>query len=256
MKITTWNVNSIKARAPHVLAWLAENDVDVLCLQELKTKDEAFPLEPFQDAGYHVETFGQPTYNGVAFISKNPLTDIQKGVGHAELDIHARMIAGTYNGVRVINLYMPNGQDPEAPAFKFKEDWYAGVLKHLNENFTPEDKVVVCGDMNIAPTAVDVWDHDKVYGTVCYHPKEHEWLQMWFDWGLKDSFRELYPEEKQFSWWDYRRLRFIKNEGLRIDLLLVTEPLMAKSSAVEIDRNERKKERPSDHVPVTLTLDI
>lgn len=255
MQITSWNVNSIRARLEHVLAWLDANpEVDVLCLQELKVEDSQFPLEPFLERGLHVYLYGQRTYNGVAFISRTPLEDVQVGLGDEEFDHHKRLIAATLNGVRLINVYVPNGQSPEAPAFDFKRRWYAALLNYLKTHHTPDQKVLLCGDFNVAPAPLDVWDHDELYGTTCYHPDEHEWLKTITDWGFADSMRVLYPEEKIFTWWDYRNFSFPRNRGMRIDHVLLTKPLMDVCTAVVADRAERKKEKPSDHVPVTATL--
>ena len=254
MKITSWNVNSIRARLGHVLDWAEENQPDLLCLQETKVQNEDFPLEMFGDAGWEICLNGQRTYNGVALISKHPITNVVRDTGDDTLDQQKRFIGCTINGVRVYNLYVPNGKEPTSPSFKFKEDWYSSLKNYLKANHTPHEKVLVCGDFNVAPADIDVFDPSEVAGQVCFHPDEHEWLNKLMDWGLTDSFRHLYPAEKAFTWWDYRAAAFPRDRGMRIDHHLVSKGLLPDVKSVIFDKEERAKERPSDHIPVTLEL--
>lgn len=254
MKITSWNVNSIRARLGHVLDWAEENQPDLLCLQETKVHDEVFPLEMFGDKGWTVHLNGQRTYNGVALISKDPVTDILTDTGVDVLDEQKRIIAGTINGVRVYNLYVPNGKEVGSPSFEFKEAWYKAFTKFLHDNHSPDEKIVICGDFNISPEDIDTHDPEKWRGKVLFSDQEHTWLKALMDFGLTDTFRHLYPEEQAFSWWDYRAGGFPRNHGMRIDLQLVTKPLLNQLKAVTMDKDERAKERPSDHIPVTLEL--
>ncbi len=254
MKITSWNVNSIRARLEHVLDWLEENDPDVLCLQEIKVQDEHFPEELFVDAGWEVYLNGQRTYNGVALISKEPLAGVVTNTNIEILDEQSRIIAADVGDVRVYNVYAPNGKAPDTPSFAFKEAWYAAFTDFIAANHKPTDKLVICGDFNIAPADIDVWDADKMLGHCCFHPSEHKWLKHLMDFGLIDSFRNLYPNEQAFTWWDYRQASFQRNSGMRIDHHLVSQSLLPLVKDVVLDKAERAKERPSDHIPVTLVL--
>ena len=254
MKITSWNVNSIRARLGHVLDWAEENQPDLLCLQETKVQNEEFPLEMFGDAGWEIWLNGQRTYNGVAFISKHLITDIVCDTGDETLDQQKRFIGCTINGVRVYNLYVPNGKEVGKPQFEFKGNWYKAFTDFLERNHTPEEKIVVCGDFNIAPADIDTHDPEKWRGKVLFSDQEHQWLENLMDFGLTDSFRHLYPDEQAFTWWDYRAGGFPRNHGMRIDHHLVSKSLLPNVKSVVFDKEERAKERPSDHIPVTLEL--
>ncbi len=250
MRLITWNVNSIRTRLERALALLERHDPDVLCLQETKVVDEGFPREAFEERGWHVETHGQPTYNGVALISKKPAEDVVRGMPDDEEDAQRRVIAGTFAGVRVIDVYVPNGKDVESEHFVFKLAWLERLLAMLQSSATPDAPVVLLGDFNIAPDDRDVHDPDAWRGKVHFHPREHEALARFHDWGFSDLFRWHHREGGLYSWWDYRQLGFPLNKGLRIDLILATEPMADRSEACWIDREERKGDQPSDHAPV------
>jgi len=254
MKIYSWNVNSIRARLEHTLLWLEKNQPDVLCLQEIKVQEDQFPLAEFTDKGWHVALAGQRTYNGVALISKQPLEDVRIGLGDAELDTQQRLIAGTCGDVRVLNLYAPNGKEVDSEPFAFKEKWYAKLAEYLQTHFKPTDKVLLCGDFNIAPADIDTWDPAEWVGKILFSEQEHAWLQTLLDWGLTDSFRHLHPTEQQFSWWDYRQASLRRNRGMRIDHVLLTQPLLAQCQEALIDKAPRTWDRPSDHTPVGVVL--
>ena len=256
MKIATWNVNSIRSRVERVAAWTARERPDVLCFQELKTTDDLFPLEPFVALGYHAETFGQKTYNGVAILSLSPITKVVRNLPDDGPDAPRRLIAGTVGGVRVVNVYVPNGQSPESEKFLYKLDWLARLRAFLDAAAKPADPLVLLGDFNIAPEERDVRYPDLWRGHVHFHPKEHEALARITSWGLHDLLRKHREEGGLYSWWDYRQLAFQKNNGLRIDLILGTQKVLARCQAVEIFRDERKGESPSDHVPVVAELAV
>ncbi len=246
MKIVTWNINSVRARLERLVEFLNTRSPDVLCLQELKCTDEQFPREEVKALGYHVETYGQKTYNGVAILSKAPITDVVRGVGDG--DEQARVIAGTTFGVRVVDIYAPNGQSLTSPAYAYKLEWYARLSRWLRGATRP---VVLLGDFNVAPTELDTWDPALWDGQVLASAKEREALSALMQTNaLTDLFRSKHPEGGRFSWWDYRAGAFHKNQGLRIDHLLVSDDLLARCTEVEVDREARKGKQPSDHAPV------
>ena len=254
MKVATWNVNSIRQRLERVTAWLGTHQPDVLCLQETKVVDEDFPRAPFEALGYRVELYGQKTYNGVAILSREPLTDVVRGFPDDAPDAHRRMLAATVGGVRVVNVYVPNGESVESEKFPFKLDWLARLARWLAAAARPRDPLLVLGDFNIAPEDRDVYDPDAFRGQVLFHPKEHEALARLTGWGLSDLYRRHHAEAGRYSWWDYRALGFPKDHGLRIDLILGTAAAAERCTACEIDREARKGIKPSDHAPVLATL--
>ncbi len=249
MKIATWNVNSLKVRLPHVLEWLAAHEPDVLVLQEIKQVTEVFPAEALAEAGYQSTASGQKTYNGVAIISKqvpeDPITDFP-GFD----DPQRRILAATIDGVRVVNLYIPNGSEVGSEKYAYKLSWLAALRGFLEGELARYDKLVVLGDFNIAPADEDVHDAEKWGDAILCSPKEREALRSLLDLGLTDVFRQFEQEEKSFSWWDYRAAGFRRNAGLRIDLILVTEALSKNCTISYIDKEPRRWERPSDHAPV------
>jgi exodeoxyribonuclease-3 len=250
VKIATWNVNSIRSRVERVVAWTARERPDVLCLQEIKTTDDGFPLERFAELGYHAEVFGQKTYNGVALLSLEPVTKVVRNLPDDEEDAPRRLIAGTVDGVRIVNVYVPNGQSPESEKFAYKLDWLARLRAFLDDTAKPGGSLVLLGDFNIAPEERDVRYIDLWRGHIHFHPKEHAALARIQSWGLYDLLRKHHEEGGLYSWWDYRQLAFQKNNGLRIDLILGTKKMLNRCTGVEIFRDERKGESPSDHVPV------
>ena len=255
MLIATWNVNSLKARLDRVTQWVTENQPDVLCMQETKMKDEVFPALTFAEMGYESVHFGQGQWNGVAIISKVGLTDVVNNFAKPiEPDHEARIISATCGGVKVVCVYVPNGRALEDDHYKYKLGWMKKLRQHADAIAKPNDRLVIGGDFNIAPTDEDVWDVTKFEGATHVSAPERKVFAELCDWGLTDAFRELHPEPKVFSWWDYRNGSFHKGEGMRIDFLLATKSLMSDVEASSIDRNARKGEKPSDHVPVTITL--
>lgn len=253
MKLATWNVNSLSVRLPQVLEWLAANPVDVLALQELKMTDDKFPAEAFRAAGYQAQWFGQKTYNGVALLSRAVATDVVKNIPGFD-DEMARVITGTVDGVRVIGAYFPNGQEPGSDKFEYKMEWLGGLRKWLRAELQAHPNLVLMGDYNITFDERDLWDPVGLQGTIHCTEEERYHLRALIALGLHDSFRMFAQPPKSFSWWDYRGGGFRRNQGLRIDHILLSEALKARATACTIDTLPRKNERPSDHAPVVLTL--
>lgn len=258
MKITTWNVNSLTARLQHVLDWTAANPVDVLCIQELKLTDDKFPLDALREAGYeHCAVFGQKTYNGVAIMSRVPVQDVVKNIAGFE-DDNSRVIAATLQTaegpLRVVNGYFVNGQAPGTEKFDYKMSWLRGLGDYVREEIAHHPRLVLLGDFNIAPEDRDSYDPVGLSETIHHTSEERDHFRKLLELGLVDSFRLFEQPEKSYSWWDYRMLGYQKNRGLRIDHILVTEPLKPQVKSCAIDRTPRKWKQPSDHAPVTLEL--
>ena len=257
MKIATWNINSLTVRLPQVLDWLAANPVDVLCLQELKLSDDKFPLQALADVGYQSAVFGQKTYNGVAILSRAPARNIVKNiVGFT--DEQSRVIAATVDmpagEVRVVNGYFVNGQAPGSEKFEYKMKWLTGLRGWLREELLEHPNLVLLGDFNITFDDRDSYDPEGLRETIHHTSEERQHFQALLDLGLTDAFRMFEQPEKSYSWWDYREFAFRRNRGLRIDHILVSDALKPQVASCVIDKLPRKNERPSDHVPVLLTL--
>jgi exodeoxyribonuclease-3 len=252
MKITTWNVNSINVRLQHVLDWMAEHQSDVLCLQETKMTDDKFPAEAIEAAGYQVSFAGQKTYNGVAILSQHPITDVVTefpGYG----DPQRRLMAATINGVRIVDVYIPNGSSVDSDKYVYKLEWLTHLQTFMEQQVAEHEHVVLLGDFNIAPADLDVHDPDAWRDDVLCSAPEREALEKLVQLGLVDVFRE-YTDEALYSWWDYRQAAFRRNRGLRIDLILATTEYAKQCVEVMIDKAPRKWERPSDHAPVMATF--
>ncbi|WP_374265790.1 exodeoxyribonuclease III [Zoogloea sp.] len=247
MKIATWNVNSLKVRLPHVLDWLAANQPDALCLQELKCENKAFPLAEIEAAGYQAIFNGQKTYNGVAILSRKPLADVRFDIPDFA-DEQKRIVAGTLDGVRIVCGYFPNGQAVGSDKFAYKLAWLDALTAWLRDELAATPQLVLAGDYNIAPEDRDAhpdWK-DEIHVSV----PERNAFKALQGLGLVDAFRLFEQPEKSFSWWDYRMMAFRRNVGLRIDHLLVSAPLAARCATCVVDKTPRKLERPSDHAPV------
>ncbi len=249
MKIATWNVNSIRARLDRLLHWLEKAQPDVLCLQELKVTDEAFPSEALQKAGYQAAVFGQKTYNGVAILSREELSEVTRGMPGFD-DLQARVVAATVRGVRVISAYFPNGEQVGTEKYAYKLAWIERMREYLNQCYSPAQPLALCGDFNVARDERDVAHPAQWGGSVLFHETARDALENLRLWGLIDVVRQQHPEGGIYSWWDYRMLAFPKNNGLRIDYIFATEPLARRCCEAEIDREERKGPKPSDHAPV------
>jgi exodeoxyribonuclease-3 len=255
MKIATWNVNSLKARMDRLLAFLARHSPDVLCLQELKLEAAAFPHAELLASGYHAVVNGQKTYNGVAILARTAPSEVALGLGPGDEDPHARAISATVGGVRVLSVYVPNGGEPESEKFSYKLAWLDRLIAHLAATHTPNESLVVCGDLNIAPDDLDVARPEEWAATVLCLPEVRARFQKLIALGLVDCVRKHHPEGRLYSWWDYRMLGFPKGNGLRIDHVLAMPPVADRCRAAYVDRNERKGKLPSDHAPVLIELD-
>jgi exodeoxyribonuclease-3 len=253
LKLATWNVNSLAVRLPQVLDWLAANQPDVLCLQETKLPDDKFTHAELKAAGYESHWFGQKTYNGVALLSKTPATDVVRNIFGFE-DEQTRVIAGTVDGVRVIGAYFPNGQAPGSDKFAYKMRWLVALREWIRSELIAHPQLALLGDFNIAPDDRDVCDPVAWAGQIHCTPEEREHFRQLLGLGLHDAFRLFEQAPKLYSWWDYRMLAFRRNQGLRIDHILVSEALKPRVSACFIDKLPRKNERPSDHAPVVAEI--
>jgi exodeoxyribonuclease-3 len=253
-KIATWNVNSLKVRLPQVLQWLQENPVDVLCIQETKTVDEKFPVAEIEAAGYQVAFTGQKTYNGVAILSRHPMTDVIKNNPLFE-DEQQRIISATIEGMRIVCAYIPNGQALDSDKFQYKLKWLAALQQWLTGECQTYPKLALLGDYNIAPEDRDVHDPAAWVGQNLVSEPERTAFQQLLGLNLKDAFRMFEQADKLYSWWDYRQMAFRRNMGMRIDHILLSPALAETCSACIIDKVPRKWEQPSDHTPVVATLD-
>lgn len=255
MLIATWNVNSLRVRLPQVLAWLPQSGADVLAMQETKLTDAEFPRAELEAAGFHVVFSGQKTYNGVALLSRWPCEDVVTDIPDFE-DPARRVLAATTNGLRVVNVYVPNGQTVGSDKFEYKLRWLAALESWLREEVRRHDQLVVLGDFNIAPDDRDVHDPPSWEGGVHVSEPERQALRSLLAVGLVDVFRLFDQPPDTYSWWDYRAFAFRRNHGLRIDLILAHERLAPRCRECRIDREPRRAERPSDHAPVLARFDI
>ena len=254
MKLATWNINSLAVRLPQVLAWLQANPVDVLALQETKLSDERFPAAEIEAAGYRVAWFGQKTYNCVALLSRGEALQVQRNIPGLDDDA-ARVIAGNIGDLRVIGVYVPNGQSVTSDKFPYKLRWLDALREWVRAELAMHPRLVLMGDFNIAPEDRDVYDPVAWAGQVLCTPQEREQLRALLALGLHDAFRLFEQPPKTYSWWDYRMLAFRRNQGLRIDHILVSDALKPRVAACTIDRAPRKNERPSDHAPVVVAIE-
>jgi exodeoxyribonuclease-3 len=259
MKIATWNVNSIRTRKEQVLAWLQANPVDLLCLQETKVIDPDFPRSPFEKLGYHLYISGQKAYNGVAIFSRQPLEDVSLGFTAIldentvqSFDEQKRVIAGTINGIRIINLYVPNGASVGSEKYLYKLSWLKLLKEYLQKTLEKTPNICVCGDFNIALEDRDIHDPKGRENHIMASDTERQALKEILDLGLADAFRKFNSESGQFSWWDYRAASFPRNKGWRIDHHYLSSSLYEKAKSCIIDKTPRKLEKPSDHTPVIV----
>jgi len=255
LKVASWNVNSIKMRLEQVLLWLQQTDIDVLALQETKTINEMFPRERIEEAGYHVVFSGQKTYNGVAILSKRPLSDITTEIPDFG-DPQRRVLAATVGDIRIVNVYVPNGSSLASEKYHYKLEWLAKVKEFIRSQMEQFPKLIMLGDYNIAPGDKDVHDPVEWEGSVLVSEPERQAFRAICALGLQDSYRLKHPEESAFSWWDYRAAAFRRNRGLRIDLVLLSQPLVEILQDANIDKAPRKWEKPSDHAPVWVELTL
>lgn len=249
LKVASWNVNSLRVRLPQVLTWLEHEQPDALALQETKVTDEQFPLQELQALGYSAVYTGQKSYNGVALVTRGALTDVARDIPYVD-DHQRRIVAATYKDVRLINIYVPNGESVISEKFIYKLDWLDKLHNYLEQQIAQYSQLIVLGDFNIAPSDEDVHNpllwRDKI---MCSEPERKAFSRL-LSLGLGDTFRLFTQPPNVFSWWDYRMGSFRRNLGLRIDLILASRALSGCCSLARIDTEARKHERPTDHAPV------
>jgi exodeoxyribonuclease-3 len=253
MKIATWNVNSIRVRLPQLADWLTARRPDLVCLQETKVPDDQFPVEALREVGYHAAFSGQKTYNGVAILSRRPLTHVANGAPGLDGE-QKRYLAATVDGMRIVNVYVPNGEAVDSPKYEYKLAWLKDLRRHLVAELKAHPRLAVVGDYNIAPEPRDVHNPKTWEGRVLFSEPERSAFRALVDAGFVDAFRQFEQAEKSFSWWDYRMGAFKRNLGLRIDHILVSTALTGKLRSCSIDVEPRGTERPSDHAPVVAEL--
>jgi exodeoxyribonuclease-3 len=256
MRIATWNINGMKARLGYLLRWLDEARPDVVGLQELKMVEEQFPFEALSNAGYHAAVHGQKSWNGVAVLSREPAEVTQLGLPGQE-EMGARLITVNTGGLSFTTIYCPNGKTLDHDDFAGKLEWFDTLYDHLDKTHDPKDDVVVCGDFNIVPAAIDSWNEEKLGGGIFHTEDERSRLARLLDWGLVDLYRATLPDEPGFTWWDYRAGAFHKKQGLRIDLVLASQSVAERVEAVHFERRWRKKLDgmiASDHAPLWIDL--
>jgi exodeoxyribonuclease III len=256
VRLATWNVNSFKARLERVEGWLDEVAPDVLCVQETKCADDAFPTLALASRGYEAVHHGQGRWNGVAILSRIGIDDVVHGFATGDADPEARLLTARCGSTLVVTAYAPNGRAVGHEQFRYKLEWFDRLVEHLDAIASPEDEVVLCGDLNVAPEDRDVWDVELIHGSTHVTPEERARFQRLLDWGLVDAFRLAWPDDDRlYTWWDYRAGNFHKHKGMRIDHVLVTAPLAARLRWSLVDRNARKGQSPSDHAPLLIEVD-
>jgi exodeoxyribonuclease-3 len=253
VKLASWNVNSIRQRLAHVTDWLNTHEPDVLALQEIKAEAAKFPLAEIEATGYRCVLDGQKAYNGVALLSRDEPADVTTGIPDFT-DEQRRVIAATYGGTRVINVYVPNGQSVGSDKYHYKLDWLDALTAHVAAELKRHEHLAIVGDFNIAPDDRDVYDPEEWRDKVLCSGPERERLKALLDLGLVDTFRLFNQAEGSWSWWDYREMNFRRKRGLRIDLILASKALAARCSGASIDIEPRRLDKPSDHAPVVAVL--
>lgn len=257
IKLATFNVNGIRARLGILRDWLAANRPQLVCLQETKVQDADFPAAELEAIGYHSVFFGQKSYNGVALLSLAELGEVQRGLPGLGPDQEARLISGRLGELLVINAYVPQGREVGHPAFTAKLEFLARLRQLLEECCHPDQAVVLAGDLNVAPGPLDVYDPQRLEGQVGFHPDERQAFSRLLEWGLGDLFRQLNPEKRQFTFWDYRLPKaFARDLGWRIDHLLVSPSLAQACGSCWVDIAPRGLEKPSDHTPLLAEFNI
>lgn len=258
MKIVTWNINGIKARIENLKTWLQESEPDIACLQEIKSVDENFPREEIEALGYHVETHGQKGFNGVALISKISPDEVNRGLPGDDADEQARFIEGVYSTdkgvIRVVSLYLPNGNPVETEKYPYKLNWMARLEAFAKERLTLEEPLVLAGDYNIIPEPHDCKNPKDWEGDAAFRPESHAAYRKFVNLGFTDAHRSVNDEDKAYTFWDYQAGAWQKNNGIRIDFLMLSPEAANMLSSVEVEKHVRAWEKPSDHVPVAAYL--
>ncbi|MCK5173639.1 MAG: exodeoxyribonuclease III [Planctomycetes bacterium] len=255
MKIATFNANSLRARIEIVTGWLAENQPDVLCIQETKVQDHDFPLEAFEGSGYNVVFRGQKKYNGVAIFSNSRISDVSFGLDDEPKD-EPRLAKAVIKGVTIVNTYIPQGFEPDSEKFRYKLDWFERLGRYFQSHFKPTEKLVWLGDLNVAPEAIDVHSPEDLFGHVCFCQEVRDALKKVLAFGFVDVFRAHCTEPEQYTFWDYRANSLRRNRGWRLDHIMATKPLAQRSTACWIDKTPRSAQRPSDHTFLTAQFDL
>lgn len=257
MKLVTYNAAGIRARLVNFADWLAVNEPDVVAIQETKVEDDKFPREHFEDLGYEIAVYGQKSWNGVALLSRRPMTNVRVGFGDELMPNDARIIAATIDGVQVINTYVPNGNTVGSEKWEYKLRWLDRFRVYLDQNFHPEEPLIWCGDINVAPTPDDVYNSKRMYGGVGHHPDEFSRLATILDFGLIDLFRKFTPEAGHYTFWDFVLPQGVaRNLGWRIDHIYGTKVVADLCTSCTIDREARSYEKPSDHTYVIAEFDL
>jgi len=257
LRVATWNINGLRARIDFVLHWLRQRQPDVVGLQELKLTDEQFPHDVFEAEGYHAVSYGQKSWNGVAILSRQPAIVTQRGLP-GEDAYGSRLITADVGGISFTTIYLPNGKSIEHADYSLKLRWVESLRKHFDAAHNADQAAILCGDFNIVPEPIDSWSEDRHTGLILHTDDERQRYRAVLDWGFHDLFRQQYPDEQQFSWWDYRGGAFHRKQGLRIDFLLGTKSIVERLKSVEIDREFRKKLEgltASDHAPVIADIE-
>jgi exodeoxyribonuclease III len=255
MKIATYNVNGINARLPVLLRWLEQSEPDVVCLQELKTPQEKFPIEAIKEAGYDAVWHGQKSWNGVAILARGSVPlETQRSLPGDPNDTHSRYIEATVDGIHIGSLYLPNGNPAPGPKFDYKLRWFERLISYANELLTKRIPVVLAGDYNVIPTKQDAYKPERWLGDALFFPESRAAFQRLIDQGWTDALRTLYPTEPIYTYWDYFRNSFSRNAGIRIDHLLLSPPLAGRLQAADVDREVRGWEKTSDHAPTWIEL--
>lgn len=255
LKLITWNINSIRARQDQVLDFVESEDPDFLCLQETKVVDQEFPEDELGDLGYDVAFYGQRSYNGVAIATREPAENIQLGFPGDDKKAEKRLVALDCDGLRVISVYAPNGHALGNDKYNYKLEWYKRMRTFLDQRYKATESIVVCGDFNICPQDIDAWHETSEPERLFLSPDERAAFASLTEFGLQDAYRKLHPNDKEYSWWDYRDAGFERNHGLRIDFFLISEPVAERLKTVRIAKEARSKEKASDHAPVVMELE-
>lgn len=256
MKIASFNVNSVRARLDTVIDWLEKNSPDVLCLQETKAVDADFPLDTFEKIKYHAVFHGEKTYNGVAILTNHPVKDVRVGFDGAGSE-GTRIVSAKVNNVPIVNTYVPQGFHPLSEKFRYKLDWFDRLLAYFDDNYSPDGPLLWCGDFNVAPDDIDVYDPKYLSGQVGFHPDERASLERFKEWGFVDVFRRHEPSAGQYTFWDYRVRDAVKRKvGWRVDHIWATRPLAKKSIGAWIDVGPRLAIKPSDHTLIVAEFDL